>query len=115
MTPNFENIIESIQQLPAIEQEKIWYWLEEKRKPRPTEENWSERSEKFQLAMRWVEEHRGEFLGKWICLDGENSLATVKMLRKSIRRQNQKASKFLLLSRLAKIKLRRIGMVGNRC
>ncbi len=36
MTPNFQQIIESIQQLPASEQEKVLHWLEEKRKPRLT-------------------------------------------------------------------------------
>ena len=71
MSPNFEKVIESIQQLPLIEQEKVLHWLEEKRKPRPTGENWNERVEKFHLALRWIDEHRQEFLGKWVCLDGD--------------------------------------------
>lgn len=75
MTPNFEQVIESIQQLPAVEQDKVLQWLEEKRKPRPTEENWNERVEKFHLALRWIDEHRLEFLGKWVCLDGDNLIS----------------------------------------
>lgn len=71
MTPNLEKIIESIQQLPANEQEKVLHWLEEKRKPRRVEIDWQERNEKFHLALRWIDEHRQEFLGKWVCLDGE--------------------------------------------
>ncbi len=75
MTPNFEKVIESIQQLPPIEQEKVLHWLEEKRKPRPTGENWNERVEKFHSAMRWIDEHRAEFLGKWVCLDGDKLIS----------------------------------------
>ena len=71
MTPNFEKVIESIKQLPPVEQEKVWHWLEEKRKPRPTGENWDERTEKFRRALGWIDEHRREFLGKWVCLDGD--------------------------------------------
>lgn len=75
MTPNFEQVIESIQQLPTTEQEKVLHWLEEKRKPRPTDKTWNERIEKFHLAMRWIDEHRQEFLGKWVCLDGDKLIS----------------------------------------
>ena len=75
MTPNAEQIIESIRQLPANEQDKVLHWLEENRKPRPAENNWDERTEKFHLAMRWIDEHRAEFLGKWVCLDGDRLIS----------------------------------------
>jgi hypothetical protein len=41
-----------------------------------TEIDWQERNEKFQKALRWIEENRAEFLGKWVCLDGENLIAS---------------------------------------
>lgn len=75
MTPDFEQIIESIQQLPPVEQEKVWHWLEEKRKPRRVNGNWRERAEKFRLALGWIDAHRAEFLGKWVCLDGETLIS----------------------------------------
>lgn len=75
MIPNFEQIIESIQKLPPIEQEKVLHWLEEKRKPRRIEGNWQERNEKFRRAMRWIDENRREYLGKWVCLEGENLIS----------------------------------------
>lgn len=71
MTPNFEKVIESIRQLPPVEQDKVLHWLEENRKPRLAINDWQERNEKFRLAMRWIDEHRAEFLGKWVCLDGD--------------------------------------------
>ena len=71
MTPNFEKVIESIRQLPPVEQDKVLHWLEENRKPRPTGDDLRERNEKFRLAMRWIDENRTEFLGKWVCLDGD--------------------------------------------
>lgn len=71
MTPNVEQIIESIQQLPPVEQDKVLHWLEEKRKPSPADVSWQERNEKFHRAMRWIDANRAGFLGKWVCLDGE--------------------------------------------
>ena len=71
MNPNVEQIIESIEKLPAVEQEKVLHWLEEKRKPLVSDENWDERTKNFRLAQRWINEHRREFLGKWVCLDGD--------------------------------------------
>jgi hypothetical protein len=75
MTPDFEQIIKSIQQLPAVEQDKILQWLEEKRKPRSAGEDWQKGNEKFHLAMRWIDQNRQKFLGKWVCLDGETLIS----------------------------------------
>ena len=75
MQTNAENVIESIRQLPPPEQEMVWHWLDEKRKPREWRENWNGRIEKFHLAMRWIDEHRREYLGQWVCLDGDELIA----------------------------------------
>ena len=40
-----------------------------------TEIDWRERNEKFQKALHWIDENRAEFLGKWVCLDGEMLIA----------------------------------------
>lgn len=71
MTPNLEKVIESIRRLAPVEQDQILHWLEEERKPRPAAENWDERVDKFHRAMRWIDAHRTEFSGKWVCLDGD--------------------------------------------
>lgn len=75
MTPNLEEIIQSIKQLSASEQEKVLQWLEEKRRPQKVNGNWQERTEKFHLARRWIDEHRQEYLGQLICLDGDNLIS----------------------------------------
>jgi hypothetical protein len=71
MSANLEKVIQSIQQLSAAEQEKVLRWLEETRKPQPVISNWQERTEKFHLALRWIDQHRQAYLGQWVCLDGE--------------------------------------------
>jgi membrane protein involved in colicin uptake len=76
MTPNFEQVVETIQKLSAAEQERVLRWLEEKKKPQRNENNWDERTEKFHLAMRWIEENREKYLGKWVCLDGDKLISS---------------------------------------
>ncbi len=76
MTLNYEQIIESIQKLSPQEQEKVLRWLEEKKRPREIENNWDERTEKFHLAMRWIDENREKYLGKWVCLDGDKLISS---------------------------------------
>lgn len=79
MIPSYEQIIQTIQKLPAIEREKIRQWLEEQRTPRTQAgvlaETWHERVRKFNSAMRWIDEHRPEYLGQWVCLDGDNLIS----------------------------------------
>ncbi len=76
MTPNFEQVVETIQKLSAAEQERVLRWLEEKNRPRRMENNWDERSEKFHLAMRWIDENRETYFGKWVCLDGDKLISS---------------------------------------
>lgn len=76
MTQNLQQVIKSIQQLPVNEQEQILHWLEEQRKPRRTEIDWQERNKKFQKALKWIEENRQEYLGKWVCLVGDKLIAS---------------------------------------
>ena len=76
MTQNLQQVIESIQQLPVNEQEKVLHWLEEQRKPRSAEIDWQERNGKFQKALKWIEENRQQYLGKWVCLDGDKLIVS---------------------------------------
>lgn len=76
MTPNFEQVVETIQKLSAAEQERVLRWLAEKKRPRKIENNWDERTEKFHLAMRWIDENREKYLGQWVCLDGDKLISS---------------------------------------
>lgn len=76
MQTNAEQIIESIQSLPVPEREKVFHWVDEERKPQRAAENWDERTNKFKDALLWIDENRGEYLGKWVCLDGGRLVAS---------------------------------------
>lgn len=38
-------------------------------------ESIKEETEKFDLAMKWIQEHREEFLYQWVCLDGNELIS----------------------------------------
>jgi len=63
MTPNFEQVIQSIQKLPLPEQEKIRQWLEEKSKSNGAE-NWQAKAEHSAKSLGWLNENRQKFLGQ---------------------------------------------------
>jgi len=73
MIPSFDQIIKSIEQLPAAEQERIRRWLDEKA---PTNGNTSQvdttRSAK---SLRWLQENREKYSGQWVALDGDRLIA----------------------------------------
>lgn len=76
MQPNVEQIIESIRNLPMPEQEKVWHWMDEERKPHSNGHDWSALAERFQRALRWIDENREEYLGKWVCLEGDKLISS---------------------------------------
>ena len=77
MNPTFEQAIEVIRQLPPPEREKVRVWIdEENQKSRqPDDEKLKRDEEKFRSAMSWISEHREEFDGQWVALDGATLLA----------------------------------------
>ena len=70
MIPSFEQIIKSIEQLPASEQDRIRRWLDEKGTPNggDTSQAHSDRSAK---SLRWLHENREKYAGQWVALDGD--------------------------------------------
>lgn len=71
MTPSVEEIIESIQQLPAREQEKVRRWLEARGASRYEEETSYAGAGRSAKSLRWMDEHRKEYSGRWVALDGD--------------------------------------------
>lgn len=74
MSLSFEQILESIEQLPATEQERIRRWLDEKEtsngEPSQADANRSAKS------LRWLYENREEYAGQWVALDGDRLIAS---------------------------------------
>jgi hypothetical protein len=75
MIPSFEQIIKSIEQLPASEQDRIRRWLDEKGTPNggDTSQAHSDRSAK---SLRWLHENREKYSGQWVALDGDRLIAS---------------------------------------
>jgi len=80
MTPTIEQAIEIIQQLPPPEREKIFDWVEEEKRRELAEKEskktkFEQKNEKFRLALQWLEEHKEEYDGQWVVLDGDKLIA----------------------------------------
>lgn len=81
MNPTLENAIEIIRKLPQPEREKFFDWAEEEKHKELAEKNAGDKEtrkedEKFRLAVNWIEKNRREFLGQWVCLDGDKLIAS---------------------------------------
>lgn len=63
-------IIEVIHTLPSIEREKIRKTLEIEKKEKLKEDR-----ELYTKAKLWIEEHRHEYLGQWVCLYGDELIS----------------------------------------
>ena len=75
MSPSFDEIIKSIEQLPAPEQERIRRWLDENG-TRNGERNASQpRANRSAKSLRWLHENREKYSGQWVALDGDCLIA----------------------------------------
>lgn len=81
MIPTVENAIEIIRQLPLPEREKVREWIDEESQKEQTEtENkkaeLNRKNEKFKRALQWIEDHKEEYDGKFVVLDGADLVAS---------------------------------------
>ena len=76
MTPNVEQIIRSIQQLPEPEREKVRQWLEDERTSDETGGDWQAKTGRSEKSLRWLNENRQKYLGQWVALDGDRLIAS---------------------------------------
>lgn len=79
MTPTFEQAIEVIRQLPPPELEKLREWIDEESQKNSDGEHQNENrqhdNEKFSRALKWIDEHKEEFDGQFVVLDGDILIA----------------------------------------
>ncbi len=79
MNPTFEQAIEVLRQLPPPEREKVRVWIDEENQKniggKPDNEKLKRDEEKFRAATNWIGEHREEYDGQWVALDGATLLA----------------------------------------
>ncbi|MGI8669439.1 MAG: hypothetical protein ACR2J3_06250 [Aridibacter sp.] len=79
MQTNYEQIIEAARRLSPEEIEKLGEWARRQRFVRreSVEKNTDVEEEvrKFNLAMKWIADNKKEYLGKWVCLDGDELIS----------------------------------------
>jgi len=68
----YEQALTVVQALPPEDQQRLWQWLEEKQTPAGQATNGATSPGSFrEVEMRWLSEHRREYIGQWVALDGD--------------------------------------------
>ena len=75
MNSSFDQIIKSIEQLPASEQERIRRWLDEKGTSNGEENSSQAHSNRSAKSLRWLHENQEQYSGQWVALDGDRLIA----------------------------------------
>ena len=72
---NLEQLIAAARALPLEERRRLREWLQEQETSEqataPRQEAVRQQIAKFQQAMHWIEQHRAQYLGQWVVLDGD--------------------------------------------
>ena len=75
MVPSIEQIIKSIEQLPAAEQEEIRRWLEDKGATNGEDHGSQAHANRSEKSLKWLHENRDKYSGQWVALDGDRLIA----------------------------------------
>src|SRR5215467_3486132 len=76
MNSSFDQIIKSIEQLPAADQEKIRRWLEDKGATNGEGYESQAHVNRSAKSLRWLHENREKYSGQWVALDGDRLIAS---------------------------------------
>jgi hypothetical protein len=76
MSLSLDQIIKSIEQLPAPEQERIRRWLAENGTPNGERNASQPHANRTAKSLRWLDENREEYSGQWVALDGDRLIAS---------------------------------------
>lgn len=75
MTSNLIQIVKSIRQLPATEQEELRLWLEDKKSSNGANRSRQAEAGRSEKSLRWLNKNRREYMGQWVALDGDRLIA----------------------------------------
>ena len=75
MSLSLDQIIKSIEQLPAPEQERIRRWLDENGTPNRERNASQPHANRSAKSLRWLHENRDKYSGQWVALDGDRLIA----------------------------------------
>ncbi|HXU39027.1 MAG TPA: DUF5678 domain-containing protein [Blastocatellia bacterium] len=74
-----DQIIEAARTLPVEDRRSLMRWLREQERlalvDKQSDDPVREQSERFHLAMKWIDEHRAEYLGQWVALVGDRLIS----------------------------------------
>ena len=76
MSLSFDQIIKSIEQLPAPERERIRRWLDENGTPNGARNASQRHANRSAKSLRWLHENREKYSGQWVALDGDQLIAS---------------------------------------
>jgi len=76
MMLSVDEIIKSIAQLPAAEQERIHRWLQEKGATNEEGQGSQAHANRSARSLRWLHENREKYSGQWVALDGDRLIAS---------------------------------------
>lgn len=76
MSLSFDQIIKSIEQLSAPEQERIRRWLDENGTPNRERNASQPHANRSAKSLRWLDENREKYSGQWVALDGDRLIAS---------------------------------------
>ena len=76
MIPSFDQIIKSIEKLPAAEQEKIRQWLEDKEAKNGEGDGSQAHANRSSKSLKWLHENQEKYSGQWVALDGDRLIAS---------------------------------------
>ncbi len=72
MIQTAEQLFESVKTLPSAERERIFQMVEsERRNGYSADQDQELQNGKFRQALKWVDEHRKEYDGQFVLLDGD--------------------------------------------
>lgn len=83
-----KQMIEAASALPPEDRRRLREWLQEQEQqdaeqPQPADtttphssaETPQQQMERFRRAMQWIDEHRAEYLGQWVALEGDRLIS----------------------------------------
>ena len=76
MMLSVDEIIKSIAQLPAAEQERIRRWLEDKGATNGQGHDPQARANRSAKSLRWLHQNREKYSGQWVALNGDRLIAS---------------------------------------
>jgi hypothetical protein len=76
MTLSVDQIIRSIEKLPAAEQQRIRQWLEDNGTKNGEGHDSHAHANRSSESLRWLHENREKYSGQWVALDGDRLIAS---------------------------------------